>query len=91
MHALDTPLQAARLQMTFVSNIVLPLFRAVQSCGLLAAAADDSDSNTEDGPIANLIHAEANYRKEEEKIISEETSISTAASSSSTSTTNDKK
>jgi len=88
MHALDTPLQAARLQMTFVSNIVLPLFRAVQSCGLLAAA-DDSDSNTEDGPIANLIHAEANYRKEEEKIISEETSISTIASSSSTS--NDKK
>ena len=87
MHALDTPLQAARLQMTFVSNIVLPLFRAVQSCGLLAV----DDSNTEDGPIANLVHAEANYRKEEEKIIGEETSISTTTSSSSTSTTNDKK
>lgn len=87
MHALDTPLQAARLQMTFVSNIVLPLFRAVQSCGLLAA----DDSNTEDGPIANLVHAEANYRKEEEKIIGEETSISTTTALSSSTSTNDKK
>jgi hypothetical protein len=72
MHALETPLQAARLQMTFVSNIVLPLFRAVQSCGLLVA-----DNISEDGPIANLIHAEAHYRQVEVK---EESANATAAS-----------
>jgi hypothetical protein len=63
MHALETPIQAARLQMTFVSNIVLPLFRAVQACGLL----DDG----EEGPITNLIKAECNYKEEEVRLLHE--------------------
>jgi len=63
MHALETPIQAARLQMTFVSNIVLPLFRAVQECGLL----DDG----EEGPITNLIKAESNYKEEEVRLLNE--------------------
>jgi hypothetical protein len=75
MAALDTPLQAARLQLSFVSSIVLPLWRGVAACRLLAV-----DGGAQSEPLRYVEESLRHYEAETLRLQHDEQSIELASS-----------
>jgi hypothetical protein len=70
MAALDTPLQAARLQLSFVSSIVLPLWRGVAACNLL-----DADGGEHSEPLRYVEESLRFYEAETLRLQHDEQSV----------------